>query len=175
MCVFTSVATDLAIDVTGPLSDSSFLPLPTPKRIANSLVGGRTDDGQQQAFGRLAGGTQRLIPVSGRVGLPGVDQFAGSPTVVFTIVAVNPSANGYLTIHPCAATRPKTSSLNYTKGVTIANTVIARPSSSTSIGSPICVYTQRGHRHRRGRLRQHRLRRPARLSGAWVRCASTAG
>jgi hypothetical protein len=74
------------------------------------------------------------------LGLPGTDLFVGTPRVVLTVVAVNPSASGYLTIYSCG-TRPTTSDLNYTKGVTIANTVTARPSATLALGYPICVYT----------------------------------
>ncbi len=132
VCIYTSTATDLVIDVVGSFTSAAFLPLPTPKRIVDSRPGFFTDDGLQQGFGLLWTGIPRTIPVAGRVGLAG-----GVEKVVLSVVAVNPLGDGYFTIYPCDSPRPTTSSMNFTKDVTLANTVITRLGAS----GDVCIYS----------------------------------
>jgi len=133
VCVYSNVTTNVVIDVSGSLTSEAFAALPSPKRIVDSRnPAGDTDDEQQERFGALPGGTTRTIPVTGRVGLAGDVE-----NVVLTVAAVAPGANGFFTLYPCGTTRPLASSMNFTKGTTLANTVITK----LSAAGTVCVYS----------------------------------
>ena len=66
-----------------------------------------------------------MLEVAGRSGIP-VDATAA----VVNVVAVNPSADGFITAYPCSADRPTTSSVNFTRGQVIGNSTIAALSPS---------------------------------------------
>ena len=137
VCVYTSVKTDLIIDTTGTLTPTAFDALPTPQRFVDSRLSfGTTDDGQQQRFGPLPAGTTRAIPIAGRLGLT-----TDAHNVVLSVVAVSPTNNGYLTIYPCGTPMPSTSSLNFTKGINLANTVITTLGTTAGNTGKVCVYT----------------------------------
>jgi hypothetical protein len=137
ICVYSNVATDVVVDVSGSLSPTTFVPLGSPKRIADSRnPGGNTDDGTAERFGRLAAGTTKSVRVFLRVGL-----IPYAPSVALSVAAVAPASDGFLTVYPCGSPRPLASSMNFTKGVTIANTVITRIGGPGTGQGDVCVYT----------------------------------
>ena len=113
VCIFSSAATDLVVDLAGTLGDG-FVPVPTPRRLTDT-----------RSTGRVAAGDVLEIA------LP------EGNAVAVNVTAVRPSAAGYLTVFPCDEKLPTASNLNYGPGVTVANLAIVRP------GSPgqACVYT----------------------------------
>ena len=64
---------------------------------------------------------------------------AGVPaaTILGTVTAVDPLANGYLTVYPCSQPRPDASNLNYATGQTIA-TGTSVPADGNG---DLCIYT----------------------------------
>jgi hypothetical protein len=80
-----------------------------------------TRDGTGGHLGRVASGGIVSLQVRGQNGVPA----SGPGSVVLNLTAVNPSAAGYVTAYPDGASRPNTSSLNFTAGQTIPNLVIA--------------------------------------------------
>jgi hypothetical protein len=103
-----------------------------PARIVDTRA---TASGRPAVGGalRLRGGDQTFkVPVAGRGGVP-----ASASAAVLNVVAVNPSDAGFLTVHPCERGTPKSSTLNYDAGATVANTTIA---TLTGDGS-VCVYS----------------------------------
>ena len=103
---------------------STFTPI-TPTRLIDtrSRVGG---------FARLAAGRQVVVQVTDGVTVP-----ADATSAVFSIVAVNPGAPGYLTAYPCSSDRPETSTVNFIGAQTIANNTIA----ALSNAGQLCVWT----------------------------------
>ena len=99
-------------------------------------TGGDTDDEQQERFGALNAGTTRAIPIAGRLGIP-----ADADNAILSVVAVAPTGGGYLTIWPCGQPQPSTSNLNFTKGVTLANTVLTKLGDGGTNDGKVCVYT----------------------------------
>lgn len=95
---------------------------------------------------RSALGTDRTTPighretievvVAGRAGVPasGVSAVSLNITATATTTA---SGVGFLTVHPCAATVPDTSSLNFPDGRTVANSVLA----PLSADGTVCITT----------------------------------
>ena len=64
-----------------------------------------------------------VLDVRGTYGLP----TQGLEAVVLNVTATGAMSNGFVTVWPCADTKPLASSVNYTAGEDIPNTVIAAP------------------------------------------------
>lgn len=85
-----------------------------PKRILDT----RAANGVTTRTSLRAGQTV-AVQVTGRGGVPTT---AGVTSVVMNVTAVSPTGNGYLSVFPGPA-KPTTSSINFTKGVNLANLV----------------------------------------------------
>lgn len=135
ICIVASKATDVILDATGFLDDR-FVALPTPQRLLDTRAG---ETGLiETPAGSLGGDFVYRFGID-EFYLFEVDGIGGVPKghyMALNVVAVNPSAKGYLTVYPCeSADVPATSTLNFTAGVTIANSLIVD-------GSPwLCVRT----------------------------------
>jgi len=105
ICVFTMVATDVLVDVTGSYSAAPsalrFHPL-APTRIYDS----RLDGGQWKI------GETRAIPVP-----------AGAAAAAMNVTVTEPDGPGFVTIFPCQAALPVVSNINYVGGQVVANLV----------------------------------------------------
>ena len=107
----------------------------SPGRVLESRSGDpafKTVDGEFQGTGRTGAGRVAEVKVTGRAGVP-VDAEA----VFLNVVAVNPSAGGYLTVFPCGITPPLAANVNYSGGDIAANAVLAK----IGAGGKICVFT----------------------------------
>uniref|UniRef100_A0AAU2JQD7 PKD domain-containing protein n=1 Tax=Streptomyces sp. NBC_00049 TaxID=2903617 RepID=A0AAU2JQD7_9ACTN len=108
-------AVDLIADVTGYFTrtqSSGYTPL-NPARLVDSREGTGTRKGFVPGFGTFT--TQ----ISGRGGVP-----AGATAVALNVTVTEPKADGHLTVFPGGQATPATSSLNFTTGQTVANSVI---------------------------------------------------
>ena len=135
ICVFTLAATDLVIDVNGFTPDGAGTESVLPGRVLETRSGSpafKTVDGEFQGTGRTAAGQVAEVQVAGRAGVP-VDAEA----VFLNVVAVNPSAEGYLTVYPCGVAPPLAANVNYSGGDIAANAVLAK----IGDGGKICVFT----------------------------------
>ena len=103
---------------------SAFSPI-TPTRLVDTRNG-------VGAPGRVGGGRQVVVQVADGVVVP-----ADANAAVVNVAAVNPSAAGFVTVYPCSASVPDTSTLNFVAGQTVANTTIAALSSA----GQLCVWT----------------------------------
>ena len=121
-CVFTSVATDIIVDVTGYSAPNPLSMQPVqPARLLDTRISGRPG----------AGSVTRLA-IAGRGGVP-----ADSPTVMLNVTAVNAAAPGYVTVYPCGGDPPTASQLNYVGGQTIANAVLTQ----LQTDGTACIYS----------------------------------
>ena len=91
-----------------------------------------TFDRQYRDTGRRSGGTTWEIPIAGRGDVP-----QSATTAVANITVTDPSGPGYATVYPCGDI-PHASSLNYKRGDTRANEVVAK----LSPNGTLCIYTQ---------------------------------
>jgi alpha-tubulin suppressor-like RCC1 family protein len=134
VCVYTSAQTDLVVDVTGAMVPGSAFASAAPRRMLETRVGAiyTTADGQFQGIGARTAGQVTQLQILGR---PGVD--ARTKSITATIAIINPLAGGYATVYPCNATPPTASNINFTAGVTIANTATSALSSSGAV----CIFT----------------------------------
>ena len=110
--------------VAPPPSPASFSPV-TPTRLVDTRRG-------LGGFSRVGAGQQVVVQVTGGATAP-----TGATAAVFSIVAVGPGGEGYLTAYPCTNDRPETSTVNYVAGQTVANTTIAALSNT----GQLCVWT----------------------------------
>lgn len=121
VCIYTSAATHLVVDVTGSFAADELSALAQPARLLDTRPGEKTVDGAQAGGGVRAAGATLTLPVAGRGGLPG-----GSPVVVLSVAAAGAREPGFVTVHACDVARPRASSLNYGTGQAVANLVVTR-------------------------------------------------
>ena len=110
--------THLVVDVTGwyePGVGAGYIALDPPTRDLDTRTGTGLRRG---ALG--ANGTHKL-KVARYNGVP-----ADAAAVMLSVVAVGPTAGGYLTVYPGSASLPATSNINFRAGATVANAVVAR-------------------------------------------------
>jgi alpha-tubulin suppressor-like RCC1 family protein len=135
VCVYTSAATDLVIDVNGYIPAGAATEAVLPGRVFESRSGNpdfKTVDGLFEGAGRTGAGQVAEFKVTGRAGVP--DDAAA---VFLNVVAVGPSGSGYLTVFPCGTTPPLASNGNYSTGDVAANAVLAK----IGVDGNVCVYT----------------------------------
>ncbi len=113
---FSSVATDLLIDVVGYYkagSGASYVALPAPRRDLDT----RTGNG-------LRPGLVGTGPFNVQVGF--LDGLPGNAVAAQLNVTVNQPTGGFVTVYPSGQVQPNTSSLNFTEGQTIPNSVLTK-------------------------------------------------
>lgn len=120
--VYTSVRTDVIVDVLAWVPVGSDLTAIVPGRLLDTRPGATTADGQFAAVGHLRAGEFVDLQVGGRLAVPLRD--AGS--VFVNVTSVAPSAAGYLTVYPKQDDVPHTSSLNFKPGQVVANQVFVQ-------------------------------------------------
>lgn len=137
LCVFTSHATHLIIDVVGHFSETqptaTTLRTFTPGRLVDTRASGATTDGRFINLGTLAPNAVNTYQIANRFPLAEAD------TAVLNITAVNPPAGGFVTVWPCDQAQPNASSLNFVTGVTRAVQVVTALSASGTV----CVASSR--------------------------------
>ncbi len=123
LCAWTSAETDILIDITGwlgPRGASRLTPIgPTRAVDTRSGVGGV----------RLAAGQTLAVDLNGKIP-------AGSDAVAVNVTAVNAATPGFLTVFPCSASPPNTSTVNYVANEARANNTIVGLSRGR-----ICVFS----------------------------------
>ncbi len=132
VCIYSTAATHLLVDVNGyyPVS-SPYVPT-DPGRIIDTRPGAQTVDHSFEGIGVRAAGSVTQLTVAGRYGVP-----ADASAVALNITVTGSIAGSFLTVFPCGATQPNTSTLNYNAGQTIANAAISK----IGTNGQVCFYT----------------------------------
>ncbi|MEO5901074.1 MAG: hypothetical protein ABIR68_13250 [Ilumatobacteraceae bacterium] len=133
-CLRTSGATHLIVDLDGWFPHTTtYMPI-TPARLLETRTapGLGTVDGQAAGIGLRSAGETTAIKVSGRAGVP-----TNVDAVILNITVDDAQGPGYVTVFPCGTPRPNASTLNYTRGATIANAAITRPGPDATV----CLFT----------------------------------
>jgi hypothetical protein len=111
--------TDIVVDVLGWFPHSAtFTPL-TPARLLDTRDL-PTIDGRFSGTGALGGGARLDLQVTGRGGVPDTTVAA----VAVNLTVDRPSLDGFITAYPSGIALPGTSTINFTAGMTRANTTI---------------------------------------------------
>lgn len=120
-------------------SDLVYTPI-TPCRILDTRVaGGMIAGGFSRDFNTVVGAGGNFSAQGGSATDCGAVA-AGQSAVVINVTAVTPTGAGFATVYPFGATRPLASSVNYTAGAIVNNSVVAKlPSPLTT--KDISIYT----------------------------------
>lgn len=130
VCVYTSVAVNLIVDVTGYMPSASKYRAMSPARLMDTRASGTTIDGQSQRTGALQPNVPRVLQVVGRATVPG-----NTSAVMLNVTALGATINNaYVTVYPCG-TVPGTSNINLGAGTTVANSILT----SLAANGSICV------------------------------------
>ena len=108
----------------------------SPTRICDTRPGnpsglsgpGAQCDGIFNSGSTISAGGTLTLNVAGSFGIP-----ADASAVVLNVTVVKPSAAGYLTVYPTAATQPTASNLNFTAGEVVPNLVEVGAGSSGQV------------------------------------------
>jgi hypothetical protein len=130
LCVYSSQTTDLVIDVNGLILRGGSLELTPAVRLTDTRPNGSSVDGQAVGQGQRPAGSVTIVPIADRGGTP--DDARSS---VVNIAAVEPGADGFLTVYRCQDPRPNTATVVFQAGQTTANMTIA-----DSSGGSICIF-----------------------------------
>ncbi|MGB1084661.1 MAG: hypothetical protein ACPG1B_08655, partial [Ilumatobacteraceae bacterium] len=126
-CVYVYGEADVLVDINGLFTNESEFEAVQPTRVADT----RTTD----SIGTLTGTSSELVvPIS----INNEILMTQDSVVTLNVTAVDtvaPETGGFVTVYPCG-TRPDTSTLNFTTGQTVANSMIA----PVSTQGTICVY-----------------------------------
>ena len=132
VCLFTSVAAILDVDVTGFVPADSAYRSVRPARLYNSMPGYPTAFGPSTSTGKVTAGTVVRIPVVGVRGVP-----ASAAGVTLTIASSTPLAPGTATVFACGTGRPDAISLQVRGAVASANLAVAQ----LGTGGSVCLTT----------------------------------
>ena len=116
VCLFASAATHLIVDLQGTFSGVGGLTVPAePRRAMDSRIGlARTGP----IVGNPNAPAELNLRSSGRVP-------ANAVGAILNVTVTEPSNAGWVTAYPCASGLPTSSNLNFSRGQTVANNVIA--------------------------------------------------
>jgi hypothetical protein len=109
-------------------ASSRYTPL-TPARVLDTRNG-------TGGFSKLGPGQTISVQLSGVGGVPA----SGAAAVAVNVTAVNPTASSYLSVFPTGSPRPTASNLNFDKGQTVPNMVVAK----LGTGGKVNVYNAAG-------------------------------
>ena len=123
ICVYTSEAVDLVIDLNGYFAEGveSRLVPQAPVRLMDTRGGVELDAGKV-----------REVQVTGAGFAP-----ESATAAVLNVVAVGPDDGGFLTLFPCGETVPIASNVNYTAGSASANHAFVKLSATGTV----CVFS----------------------------------
>ncbi|TXH76622.1 MAG: hypothetical protein E6Q88_02525 [Lysobacteraceae bacterium] len=121
-------------------SDLVYTPV-TPCRILDTRVAGGALAGNfTRDFNAVVGAGGNFSSQGGSATNCGLGGLAGQAAVVINLTAVTPTGAGFATVYPFGETRPLASSVNYTAGAIVNNTVVAKlPSPLTT--KDFTIYT----------------------------------
>jgi hypothetical protein len=98
-----------------------------------------TRKGTGAPMGAVGAGRSIDIQVTGQGGVPATDVTA----VVLNVTAVNPTAQGYVTVWPTGSERPLASNLKFTPDKTVPNLVITK----VGAGAKVSLFNSAGATH----------------------------
>ncbi|CAB4790685.1 MAG: hypothetical protein F2735_01990 [Actinobacteria bacterium] len=126
VCIYTSVATHVVIDVDGAWSSASgsgALHAFTPARLVDSRV---------SSGAKLAAGAIHELVVAGVGGVA-----PDATAVVLSVTATEPDWAGFVTVYPCGGARPWASNVNFAAGQTVSTPA----TSAVGALGTICLYS----------------------------------
>jgi len=121
VCAFSSVPTDLIVDLAGWFPGETFTGV-TPTRLLDTREHGEKVP---------TGGTVEVLVRSPAMAVP-----ADAAALSLNVTVTEAEGEGYLTVWPCDVDRPLASNLNFEAGQTIANNVM----STLGASGKVCAF-----------------------------------
>lgn len=122
VCVFAQPSTDVVIDLLGWYGPAGRgFAARNPERLVDTRL---------RPAGAVAGGSELVVDLAGRVG-PAI-------AVALNVTATGAANQGFVTVYPCGSPRPLASNLNLVPGRDLANQVNV----ATGASATVCVYSQ---------------------------------
>lgn len=137
VCLYTSAAAHLVVDVSGAHPAGPTFTAALPARLLETRVGEGlgTVDGKANGIGRRGDDSVTELVVAGRGGVP-----PDAAAVVLNVTVTEPVRAGFVTVFACGSPRPNAANLTYAGGATAPNLVIAE----VGVGGKVCLYTLAG-------------------------------
>lgn len=132
VCIRTSAATHLTVDVNGEAGAGSDLATYRPARFLDTRPTGNTFDDTGEKAGLRAAGSITRVRVAGRGRVT-----ADATAAVINITAVGPASSGWVTAYSCGSTMPTSPTLTTSTGRSTATMAIVAPGTS----GEICIHT----------------------------------
>ncbi|MEO5841465.1 MAG: hypothetical protein ABIQ73_16385 [Acidimicrobiales bacterium] len=121
VCVYTSAATQLIVDVNAYYRDSTAFGSLVPARLLDTRPDSPTVDGLYENLGPLEANEVTQLSVAGRAGVP-----ANATAIALNVTVNQAQAPGYITAFPCGSPQPNASNVNFEAGSTIPNAVVVK-------------------------------------------------
>ncbi len=137
VCLYSNQQSDVLVDVLGWFSAGAVQP-PYVGSVPLRLVDTRNGIGGPR--GAVTPSTPKAVPVRGvAVVVDGVARQipADATAVALNVTMTETQGDGYATVWPCGTPRPDASNVNFTRGATVANGVVAPIGANGSV----CIYT----------------------------------
>ncbi len=139
VCIYSNQASHLLVDIAGWFAGGDPSTAAFVGTTPNRFIDTRNAIGVPKA--RIPANGILRVPMAGAAvvrtdGTP-ANIPAGATAVAVNVTAVNPSAQGYLTVWPCGTDMPVASNVNFTAGANVANGVVA----PVGPDGGICIYT----------------------------------
>ncbi|HTO01609.1 MAG TPA: matrixin family metalloprotease [Microthrixaceae bacterium] len=129
--IYSSAPAHMIVDVSGYFTTGGIAAL-SPARLADTRPNGVTVDNKFVRGGPISSTKVLQLKVTERGGVPANNVAA----VVLNVVAVAPVSEGYLSVYPAGSPRPNASTVNFSAGQTVSNSVVVKVGS----GGQVTVY-----------------------------------
>ena len=127
VCVYTLASTELVVDLSGAFdAGGTFRPRGRPKRVVDTRVGTGVP------LGRVAAGKELRfsVPTS-----------TDTNALALNVIAIEPTAPGFLTAYRCDRGRPETSNVNYVSEPVVSNLVVVPTGVGIGQDTEVCIYS----------------------------------
>jgi alpha-tubulin suppressor-like RCC1 family protein len=133
VCVYTSAATHVVVDVQSATPNGSSWAAISPARLMDTRPTGVTVDGQYQQGGVLASNSHSVVEVNGRSlsGVPSTARF-----VLLNVTTVGGTGPGYVVVRHCGDGGSFNPSVVFSTNTAVSNLVLVEPQ-----GVNVCLFT----------------------------------
>ncbi|MDW3216412.1 MAG: hypothetical protein R8G01_20645 [Ilumatobacteraceae bacterium] len=126
ICIYTLASTDLVVDMAGGLGGAAFRPRDRPERVVDTRIG---TGAPAERIG--AGEVLRFeLPTS-----------AATAALALNVIAIEPTAPGFLTAYRCDRERPETSNVNYVSEPVVSNLVVLPTGGGATATTEVCIFS----------------------------------
>jgi hypothetical protein len=130
VCLYANAPVDVVVDVNGWFASGAGFTAAGPQRVLDTRSGESPNAVVNVAKAKIGGTNVLEVKLTG---LSGLTPATGIGAVSLNVTVTNPEQASFVTVFPCG-TQPSTSSVNFTAGQTVANSVVT----GLSAGGTVC-------------------------------------